>query len=64
VKITRELNVELNDIEIHTKSRLIVVRPRYWLDGEAVTLAQHLELDDTANKLITQLIDWVAERLL
>jgi len=64
MKITREIEVDLENIEIHTRSKLIVVRPKYWIDGEPVTLAQHLELDDTARKLIDELTNWISERLL
>ena len=64
MKITREIDVDLDKIEIHTKSRLIVVRPSYWLDGEKVVLAQHLELDEVATKLIDDLTYWISQRLL
>lgn len=64
MKIIREIDVDIDNIEIHTKSKLIVVRPKYLLDGDPITLTQHLELDDKSTKLIEELMEWIGDRLL
>lgn len=64
MKITREIEVTIDTMEINYNARLVTVRPKYDLDGEKITIPQQFEIDLHAERLINELRSWIESRLL
>jgi hypothetical protein len=64
MKIVKELNVELDSIEINTRSKLVIVRPKYWIDDRSVVLAQHFEADPKIHRIIEELLNWILQQMI